>query len=67
MDTPSPSTPTAISVRFLFFAPLALHTPAACTRPLLELIGLDSDANVKGAPIGWSNDMLFARPFCKII
>jgi hypothetical protein len=51
-ETPSPSKPTAISVRFLFFMPLILHTPAAWTRPLEELIGFDSDAKVKGAPIG---------------
>jgi hypothetical protein len=62
MDTPSPSSPTAISVRFLFFMPLMLHTLAACVRPLVEPMGFDSVARVKGAPILSLSDILFARP-----
>lgn len=56
----SPSTPTTISVRFLFLIPLMLHTPFACVRPLLELTGFDSEARVNGAPISLSTDILFA-------
>ena len=47
--------------------PLTLQTPAACTCPLVELIGLDREAKVKGAPIGWSDDMLLARLRSRII
>lgn len=61
MDTPSPSNPTAISVRFLFFVPLMLHTLAACVRPLVEPAGFDSVARVKGAPVLSLKDMSFAR------
>jgi hypothetical protein len=46
MKMPSPSSPTAISVRFLFFMPLMLNTPAACERPLVGSV-----ASVKGAPV----------------
>jgi hypothetical protein len=62
MDTPSPSRPTATSVRFLFLMPLILHTLAAWMRPLVEPIGRDSVAKVKGAPICSWDDMVFARP-----
>lgn len=58
----SPSTPTTISVRFLFLMPLMLHTPVACMRPLVELTGLDNEANVKGAPISLSDDMVSVGP-----
>jgi hypothetical protein len=58
----SPSTPSAISVRFLFLIPLMLHTPAAWVRPLEEPTGFDSDAIVKGAPISLSNAILVGRP-----
>jgi hypothetical protein len=62
IDMPSPSSPTATSVRFRFFMPLMLHTLAACARPLVELTGFDSVANVKGTPMLSLNDMVFARP-----
>jgi hypothetical protein len=62
MDTPSPSSPTAISVRLRFFMPLILHTLAACMRPLVEPTGFDSVARVKGAPIRSEDDMVVARP-----
>lgn len=58
----SPSTPTTISVRFLFLMPLMLHTPFAWMRPLLELTGFDSDAKVNGAPISLSDDIVYVRP-----
>jgi hypothetical protein len=54
----SPSTPTTISVRFLFLIPLMLHTPVACIRPLVELTGFDSEASVNGAPISLSDDIV---------
>jgi hypothetical protein len=41
--------------------PLILHTLAACVRPLVEPMGFDSVARVKGAPILSLNDILFAR------
>jgi hypothetical protein len=56
----SPSTPTTISVRFLFLIPLMLHTPVACMRPLLELTGFDSEARVNGTPISLSDDIVRA-------
>ena len=56
----SPSTPTTISVRFLFLIPLKLHTPVAWMRPLVEPTGLDSEAKVKGAPISLSDDIVTA-------
>ena len=58
----SPSTPTTISVRFLFLIPLMLHTPVAWMRPLVERTGLDSEAKVNSAPIPLSDDIVFARP-----
>jgi hypothetical protein len=54
----SPSTPTTISVRFLFLMPLMLHTPVAWMRPLVDPTGLDSEAKVKGAPISLSDDIV---------
>lgn len=61
----SPSTPTTISVRFLFLIPLMLHTPVACMRPLVEPTGFDSEASVNGAPISLSDDIvLFGSVVC---
>jgi hypothetical protein len=51
IEMPSPSNPTAISVRFRFFMPLMLQTPAACVRPPVDATGFGSVASVKGAPI----------------
>jgi hypothetical protein len=62
IEIPSPSNPTATSVRFRFFMPLILHTLAACARPLVEPMGFDRVANVKGAPMLSLNDMMLARP-----
>lgn len=47
-------------MRFLFLIPLMLHTPLAWMRPFVEPTGLDSEANVKGAPISLSDDILSA-------